>query len=174
MMRGKFKHRWIMVGLVWTGVLMIHFWNIEQIDRTREIRAQREIFLRDQQFWNNKADNISQILQRYSSFTQNVESLKLGLLQLENSLRASALSLGLKEVNFSSQTEETGEGIMPVKLVFNGTFKAASQWLDKLQTDLPCLSIQNIKISLDPLSEQAKFQVSINYRYNLSFAESAA
>jgi hypothetical protein len=173
MMRGKFKNRWIMVGLVWAGVLMIDLWNIEKIDQIREIRTQREIFLRDQQFWNNNAKNISQILQRYSSFTQNVESLKLGLLQLENDLKAGALSLGLKEVKFISQTEMAGEGRVPIKLVFNGTFKAASQWLDTLQKDFPCVGIQNIKVSLDPLAEQAKFQVSINYRYNLSLAESA-
>jgi hypothetical protein len=174
MMRGKFKNRWIMVGLVWAVVLMIDFWNIEKIDQVREVRAQREIFLRDQQFWNNNAENISQILQRYSSFTQSVESLKLGLLQLENNLKASALSLGLKEVKYISQTEMAGEGIVPIKMVFTGTFKAASQWLDKLQKDLPCVYIQNIKVSLDPLAEQAKFQISINYRYNLSLAESAA
>jgi hypothetical protein len=174
MMRGKFKNRWIMVGLVWACVLMIHFWNIEKIDQIRELRAQREIFLRDQQFWNNNAKNISQILQQYSSFTQHTESLKLGLLQLENNLKASALGLGLKEVKFISQTETAGEGIVPVKLVFNSTFKDASQWLDKIQKDLPCVWIQNIKVSLEPLAEQAKFQVSINYRYTLSFAESAA
>jgi hypothetical protein len=173
MKRGKFKNRWIMVGLVWAGVLMIDLWNIEKIDQIREIRTQREIFLRDQQFWNNNAKNISQILQRYSSFTQNVESLKLGLLQLENDLKAGALSLGLKEVKFISQMEMAGEGRVPIKLVFNGTFKAASQWLDTLQKDFPCVGIQNIKVSLDPLAEQAKFQVSINYRYNLSLAESA-
>ncbi len=174
MMRGKFKNRWIMVGLVWAVVLMIDLWNIEKIDQVREVRAQREIFLRDQQFWNNNVKNISQILQRYSSFTQSVESLKLGLLQLENNLKASALGLGLKEVKYISQTEMDGEGMVPIKLVFTGTFKAASQWLDKLQKDLPCVYIQNIKVSLDPLAEQAKFQISINYRYNLSLAESAA
>ena len=174
MMRGKFKNRWIMVGLVWAIVLMIDFWNIEKIDQVRELRAQREIFLRDQQFWNNNVKNISQILQRYSSFTQNVESLKLGLLQVENYLKASASSLGLKEVKFVSQTEVAGEGIVPIKLVFKGSFKAANQWLDKLQKDLPCVWIQNIKVSLDPLAELAAFQVSINYRYNLSLAESAA
>jgi hypothetical protein len=173
MKQGKFKSRWIMVGLVWAGVLMIDLWNIEKIDQIREIRTQREIFLRDQQFWNNNAKNISQILQRYSSFTQNVESLKLGLLQLENDLKAGALSLGLKEVKFISQMEMAGEGRVPIKLVFNGTFKATSQWLDTLQKDFPCVGIQNIKVSLDPLAEQAKFQVSINYRYNLSLAESA-
>jgi hypothetical protein len=61
-----------MVGLVWAVVLMIDFWNIEKIDQVREVRAQREIFLRDQQFWDNNVKNISQILQRYSSFTQSV------------------------------------------------------------------------------------------------------
>jgi hypothetical protein len=163
-----------MVGLVWAVVLVIDLWNIEKIDQIREIRAQREVFLRDQQFWNNNVKNISQILQRYSSFTQSVESLKLGLLQLETNLKASALSLGLKEVKYISQTEVDGEGIVPIKLVFHGTFKAASQWLDKLQKDLPCVYIQNIKVSLDPLAEQAKFQISIKYRYSLSLAESAA
>ena len=173
-MQGKFKNRWIMVGLVWAGVLMIDLWNIEKIDQVREVRAQREIFLRDQQFWDNNVKNISQILQQYSSFTQSVESLKLGLLQLENNLMASALSLGLKEVKCITQTEIAGEGKVPIKLDFNGTFKAASQWLDELQKDLPCVYIQNIKVSLDPLAEQAKFQISINYRYTLSLAESAA
>ncbi|MGB5422970.1 MAG: hypothetical protein WBN03_12470, partial [Desulfobacterales bacterium] len=85
-----------------------------------------------------------------------------------------ALSLGLKEVKFIGQTETAGEGIVPIRLVFIGTFKDASQWLDKLQEDLPCVYIQNIKVSLDPLAEQAKFQISINYRYTLSFTESAA
>ena len=163
-----------MVGLVWAGVLIINIWNIEKIDQIRKIRVQREIFLRDQQFWSNNAKNISQILQRHSAFTQNVESLKLGLLHLENNLKASALSLGLKEVEFISQPEMANEGIMPLKLFFQGTFKDASQWLDMLHKELPCLWIRNIKIALDPLSEQAKFQVSINFRYNLSVAENAA
>jgi hypothetical protein len=174
MMRGKFKNRWIMVGLVWGGVLLVNFWNIEKIDQIREIREQREIFLRDQQFWNNNAKHISQILQRYSSFTQNVESLQLGLLRLENNLKISALSLGLKEVKFIGQPEMAGEGITPIKLSFIGPFRNASQWLDKLQKDLPCIWIQNIKVLLEPLAVQAKFQVSINYRYSLSLAESAA
>jgi hypothetical protein len=174
MMRGKYKNRWIMVGLVWAGVLMVDYWNIDQIDQIREIRTQREIFLRDRQFWQNNVNNISQILQRYSSFTQSVESLKLGLLQLENNLKASALSMGLKEVKYNSQTEMAGEGMVPIKLVFTGTFKAAGQWLDRLHKDLPCVYVRNIKVTLDPLAERAKFQVSINYRYTLSLAESAA
>jgi hypothetical protein len=174
MMRNKFNNRWLIVGLVWAGVLIINFLNVEKIDQIQKTREQTEILLRDQQFWNHNVKNISQILQRYSLLTQNVESVKLGLLQLENNLKASALSLGLKDVEFISQPEMAGEGIIPLKLFFKGTFKDASQWLDDLQKELPCLWIRNIKIALDPLAEQAKFQVFINYRYNLSLAESAA
>ena len=164
----------MIIGLAWTGVLLIHFLNIEKMDQIRDQREQGEILMRDQQFWNNNADNISQVLQRYSSFSQKVESLKLGLLRLEDHLRGSALNSGLKGVTFTRQPEIAAEGITPIKLSFIGTFAEAVRWLDMLQKDLPCLRIQDIKISLDPLAEQTTFQVSINYHYTVSDAESAA
>ena len=173
MMEGKFKNRWIMAGLIWAGVIIFHFWNIEEIDQIRTIRDQREIFLIDNRFWQDNAEHISQMMQQYSGFTENINSLKLGLLNLENNLRTRALSLGLEKVEFINQPEMSQEGTMPTRLIFQGAFKDALQWLDALRKDFAYVQIQNIKIVLDPTATQAKFQVSIHYRYRLVTAESA-
>jgi len=162
-----------MAGLIWAGVIIVHFWNIEEIDQIRTIRDQREILLMDNRFWQDNAEHISQIMQQYSSFTQTIDSLKLGLFNLENNLRARALSLGLERVEFIHQPDMAQEGTMPTRLFFQGTFKDALQYLDVLRRDFAYVQIRNIKIVLDVPATQAKLQVSIHYRYRLATAASA-
>jgi hypothetical protein len=173
-MRNAFKQRWIMVGLIWAGVISVHLWNSAEIDQIRTIRDQREIYLMDNRFWQDNADHIAQIMQQYASLTQSIDSLKLGLLNLENNLRARALSLGLEKVEFLNQPEMAQEGIMPVRVFFQGSFKDVLQWLDVLHKDFAYVQIRNVKIVLDPSATQAKFQVSMHYRYLLAPAPGAA
>jgi hypothetical protein len=173
-MQDKFKKRWVMVGVIWAAVIIVHLWNIEAIDQIRTSRDQREIYLMDNRFWQDNADQITQIMQQYANLTQSIDSFKLGLLNLENNLKARALGLGLEQVEFINQPETAQEGTMPARLFFQGSFKDALLWLDLLQKDFAYVQIRNIKIVLDPAATQAKFQVSILYRYRLAPTEGAA
>jgi hypothetical protein len=173
MMRNKFKNRWIIAGLIWFGVGIVHFWNISAMDQVQTLRDQRENLLMDNRFWQDNAEHFAQIMQQYSGAVESIESLKLGLLNLENNLRAKALNLGFEQVEFINQPEMAQEGIMPVRVFIQGAFHNLLQWMDVLRKDFAYIQIRNIKIVPNPLAMQAKFQFSILYRYRLSTAEGA-
>ncbi len=70
-MRSNVKKRWFMVAVVWAGVLVLNFWTMEKIDRIQDLRTQKEILERDHRFWKDNAAQISDVLHRNSSLTQN-------------------------------------------------------------------------------------------------------
>jgi len=172
-MRSNVKKRWSMVAVVWAGVLALNFWTVEKIDRIRELRTQQEILARDHRFWKDNGAQISDVLHRYSLLTHNVASLKLGLLQLENSLRVDARRHHLEEVTFAGQPEVAGEESLPVKLSFLGSFNDAVRWLGSLRENHACLKIRHLHIALEPLADVARFEVTCDYRFSVSTAESA-
>ncbi|MFZ0613652.1 MAG: hypothetical protein WAM73_15550 [Desulfobacterales bacterium] len=172
-MRNNVKKRWTMVAVVWAGVLVLNFWTMDKIDRIQEMRTQKEILERDHQFWKDNGAQISAVLHRHSLLTQNVASLKLGLLQLENSLRVGALHYHLEEVTFVSQPEAAGEESLPIKLSFVGSPNDAIRWLDSMRDNHACLKIRNLHIALEPLADVARVQVTCDYRFSVSTAENA-
>lgn len=172
-MRLNLKKRWFMVAMVWAGVLVLNFWTMEKIDQIQDLRTQKEILERDHRFWKENAAQISDVLHKNSSLTQNVASLKLGLLQLENSLRVSAVRHHLADVTFVSQPKVAGEESLPLKISFAGSLNDAVRWLDSMRENQACLKIRNLHIAQEPLAHAARFQVTCDYRFSVATAESA-
>ncbi len=76
-------------------------------------------------------------------------------------------------MTFASQPKVAGEESLPVKLSFVGSFNDAVRWLGSLRENHACLKIRHLHIALEPLADVARFQVTCDYRFSVSTAESA-
>ena len=171
-MAADLKSRWIIVGCCWMAVFILTLWNLNKIDSSAKAIEKKEIYLMDEQFWNYNASNISQILKKSASFIQEVESSKLGLFEFESNIRNLALKCGLNAIELTTKSHTEQDGIIPVKISFQGTFQHAAKWFDRLELELPHAQIRDVNIELDESAKQSKFEVSIYYRYNQSTKES--
>lgn len=167
-MLNNLKTTWTIIGFFWAATVILTYWNVNKIDSIEKIREKKEIYLRDEQFWNNNVKNISQILKKCESLIQNVESSKLGLFELESNLRSLARKIDLNTFNIITESQFDQKEIIPIRISFQSTFKKAVKWLDLLEEGLPFVRIRNVKIEVDRSFKQAKFEVSINYRYHIA------
>jgi hypothetical protein len=168
-MTDELKNRWIIVGLIWLGALLLTYWNSNKIDLIIRDRGTEEILQQDRKFWKHHSENIANILKKGASACQNVSSAKLGLLSVENQLRSLAGKHGLSSFKMESQPDQGNEFGIPVDLFFKGSFEGTMHWLNAFEKDYPYLSTRRLKITIDERARQAVILLSFYYRYKLSF-----
>lgn len=162
------KVRWIFLGFCWMAVVYLTFWNLNKIESIQNKTEKKEIYRMDEQFWKYNAANISQILQKSAALIQEVESPKLGLFEFENRIRSLASTSGLKAIKLSSQSQFEQDGIAPVDVSFQSTFRQAAKWFDLLESELPYARVEGVHIELDQETRQNKFSINMHYRYRQS------
>ena len=111
------------------------------------------------------------ILENKKLLSRPVESLKIGLLSVENDLKILAAKYSLSAVKLKSYPEKAAVGKVPIEMVFMGTFDAALKCLRDVQNNYSYLPVGKIAISIDRLARQIRFNVTFNYRYELSFSK---
>ncbi len=165
--------RWIIIAVIWTGSLMLTYWNVNKISRISIEIEKEEVFKMDDLFWNYNSGNISQILTKRDSLILPVESIRLGLLTVRNKLTRMTTKYDFNEIQIENNPEQTGGPGIPIKIQFEGPFKSILPWLNALKIDFPYLVAKHVKITADPVSEQAIFQIWLYLRYKFSDSENA-
>ena len=163
--------RWVILGLVWVPAIILSYVNTSKIETITKIKQNREIWLRDGKFWNQNVKNIKHILKKHAALTTEVESLKLGLFDFEDEMRTVSHQIGLKKFELVNQRVLTRGGSVIVEIKFQSKFNQAVQLFDHFETNLPHIKISIVKINLDPASQQASFEISVNYRFELASSE---
>jgi hypothetical protein len=166
--KDKINKRWVISGFIWAGVIFLTCWNISLMERIKSPAEKTEISRNEGQFLRYNSENISRVLKKKASFYQSVESLKLGILSVENQLNKLAAKYDLKGVRLETQPDEAGQEGVPVKLVFEGSFKRTLELLGVLEKDYPYLVINKMMITPYQLMNKAKFRVLFRYRYRIS------
>jgi len=167
-MKANLTIRWIIICLIWACPLILTHWNINKIAITMAEIEKEEILRLDDLFWKNNSGNISKVLTKKDSLAFPVESINFGLLSVENSLKALASKHKFNEVQVESVPGQMGDSSTPLTLYFEGPFEGILPWLKTLQNELPYLMIRHVKITTDPFSKRAKFQLQLYFRYIIS------
>jgi len=170
MKEDKLKKRWAILSVIWTIVLIFTYWNADKIDAIVRDRKVNEIFRQDENFWKYNSNNISRILENKKLLRQPVESLKIGLLSVENDLKILAAKYSLSAVKLQSYPDKAVGGKVSIEFFFMGTFDAALKCLRDVQNNYTYLPVGKIEISIDRVARQIRFKVTFNYRYELSFS----
>jgi hypothetical protein len=171
-MKDKTNKRWIVVGIIWAVVIFLTCRNINTMDRVRSPAERIEISRNERQFLQYNSENISRVLKKRALFHQPVESLKLGLLSVENQLQGLVAKYDLKEFRTECHPSKASQGSMPVRLSFQGSFERTLKLMGVLQKDYPYLLIKQVKITPHQLEHNAEFNILFDYRYRVSSGES--
>jgi hypothetical protein len=150
------------------GVLLLTCWNVRKIDQIRDLRERRVVLRMEEQFLTHNSENLSKVLKKAELFYQSIESLKLGLLTVEDELRALAAKHYLTNVRIDSHEGNAREGIVPVTLSLKGSIEGIVKWLGAIRRCFPYMPVTGIRIRIEQPGAQAEFQVYLNYRYRIS------
>jgi hypothetical protein len=173
-MKNSFTNKWIIIGAVWLSTLGLTYWNVIKIDTIIPAREREEIYQIDELFWKYNANNISKILKEKAGLSHSTESLKLGLIAIENRLREKTEKYHFEDFSVVNHPNKGDGDRMPVNLSYRGSLKGTVQWLDLLEKEFPFMPVQKIIISTNPPAKEAKVQILLMYRYNIITSENAA
>jgi len=168
MKKDKLKKRWAILGVIWTIVLIFTYWNADKIDAIIRDRKANEIFRQDEKFWKYNSKNIYRILENKKLLSQPVESLKIGLLSVENDLKLLASKYDFYGLKIESSIGKASNGRMPINLVFYGSLEKALHWLRAVQDNYPYIPVGRIKISFNQGAKRAECHILLYYRYEIS------
>ena len=176
-----YSKRWIIVGLIWAGAVVLTLWNVVQIEELRLAEKKREILRMDEQFWKYNLKNISIILEKSGSYYQPVAAANIGFLSVKNHLETLAAGYYLSDIRIGGHPDQSRDGLMPADISFKGRFLKAVLWLDALRK-IPYIQVRTVKITLaKQISRQidrrapqyAEFNISFYYRYKTASMKSA-
>jgi len=166
-MTSRIQKKWVIVGVIWTGVLCLHFWNVHLMNRIEAARERKELLKMDEQFLAAHQEEITKLLEERGAFYHDTEALSLGLLQVESELRGLANAHGFTEVEVKRQSGETVEGRIPILFSFRGSLKGLIECLEALRSDHAYLPVSRVNVEIGPSEKRARCQALLNYRYRI-------
>ena len=170
-MKNNLTKRWIIVSLIWIG-LMIHIYvNNIFIDKIKILQKKAAIFKKETTFVKNHSTRIASVLKMKSTIFKKVESLKLGLLSLKHHFRSIALNFHLNNMKISYNTDIGKKGILPISVSFNCIPNDAVKWLNVVQKECPYIRFRHVTIERDSNQNTAQFTILLYYRYVINSDE---
>ena len=173
-MNRNLKNRWITLGCIWAGIFIITLSNIKLKDSILESRKEKILLQVDKGYLLENATKINATFEQAKAFYQNIDSLKLGLLSLENELTWLAQTHDLSDVKFNSTVSQADSENIPVVLSFKGFLNGLAAMLAVIKNNYAYLSVTQITVDIDKPKKEADFRISINYRFKLPSSGSEA
>jgi hypothetical protein len=166
-MRDRISKRWLVVGVIWTTALVVNYWNIGEMYRIRETRERKVFLSMDEQFLRAHSEEISESLKKREAFFHSAEALNLGLLTVENELRALAAEYQLTGVEVQSELDRADGGTIPMVFSCKGSLRKMVEWLETLRRDYAYAPITKVKVTIEHSGAPARCEVWLNYRYRI-------
>ena len=167
-MTGRIRKKWVIVGVIWTGVLCLHFWNVHLMHRIQAARERKEILKMDEQFLAAHEKEIAKILEEHGAFYHDTEALSLGLLKVESELRTLTNTHGLTGVEVKKQPGDADAGNVSILFSFGGPLKGLISCMEALRLDHAYLPVSRVTVEIERSQKRAKCQAVLNYRYRIA------
>ena len=166
-MNPRIKLKWILLPLIWAGCILLCYFNVETIERILECREKKEVLQRDMTFWKSNEDKMIGVMERQKLLSQEIESLKMGIISLNDSFNKFAVDFNLTDLKMEMDSKILQGDSMPFRVSFNGTLKDGLAVMQEIQTKYTFLPFKSIKIEEQNTGDSTKFNISLNYKYHL-------
>ncbi len=167
MSHGK-KYKWMLILLIWSGCFLLCFFNVETINSILDSREKEEILQRDMVFWKQNEDNISGVIERQSLFSHDIESLKLGIVFLDDTFNRLGTDFNLTELKVEMDSRQSLGDSMPVRVSFRGKLQDGLDAIKRIQSKYIFLSFSSLKVEEGKQGSSADFEMLLDYKYNLA------
>lgn len=166
-MNDRMNKRWLVVAIIWVASLAVNYWNIGEMYRIREAREKKVFLTMDEQFLRAHSEEIAESLKKREAFFHSAEALNLGLLTVENELKALAAEYELTGVEVKSESDQDNGGRIPILLSCEGSLKRMVECLETLRRDCAYMPVTKVRIAIEGRGALARCEVRLNYRYRI-------
>ncbi|MFH2045907.1 MAG: hypothetical protein ABIK92_12260 [Pseudomonadota bacterium] len=166
------RNKWIITGALWLAVIVLTFYNASEIKRLKYQSEKIESLRMDEEFWQQNSKNISFIITEGEKLFLDVESVDLGLLAIDDRLKKLSSKYHLENLKIEKQHASESDGYVPVDLSFEGNYEDIYKWFKSVKNDLPFLKPNNLKITMNPISNMTVLNGSFFFRYRIKSANS--
>jgi hypothetical protein len=173
-MKNQLTRKWIAVGIVWAGALIMTYLNLKMIQQIEVKQESIEFMRRDDTFLKNNFEKVTQVLKQRASLHKSIDSLQIELLSIENRIRSLAQNKGLSEIRLASDQAAIQWDRIPLDLYVTGTYRDLVFWLQTLESDAPFLVVTRVKMAEKRDEEGYNFQVGIDFRFTIAGDENGS
>lgn len=166
-MKPGIKIKWLLLLIIWSGCFLLCYFNADTINSILVSREKREILQKDMVFWKRNTDKISGVIEQQRLLRHEIESLKMGIVFLDDTFSRLAADLKLTELKVDMDSRQAEGGSMPVRTSFKCTLKNGLDAIQKIQEEYHFIPFRSVKIAEGNTGESAKFDILLDYKYHL-------
>lgn len=166
-MNSGIKYKWLLLMVIWGGCFLLCFFIVGTINSILDSREKEEILQRDMVFWKRNADNISGVIKQQRLLSHEIDSLKLGIIFLNDIFNRLASDFDLTDLKVEMDSKQSQGDSLPVKVSFKCTLKNGLDTINKIHTEYTFTPFSSVKIEKSNAEKSAKFNILLNYKYHL-------
>jgi hypothetical protein len=110
---------------------------------------------------------MSEVIAQQKSLSNEIDSLKLGIVFLNSAFNTLAAELSLTELKMEMDSKQAQGDSMPVKASFKSTFKNGMDAINQIQKEYGFLPFRRVKIEKETTGSVSKFEISMDYKYHI-------
>ncbi len=167
-MKNQLTRKWIAVGIVWVGALILTYLNLQMIQQIEAKQESIEFMQRDDTFLRNNFEKVTHVLKQRASLHKSIDSLQIELLSIENRIKSLAQKKGLSEIRLASDQAAIQWDRIPLDLYVTGTYRDLVFWIQAMESDAPFLVVTRVKMAEKRDEDGYNFQVGIDFRFILA------
>jgi hypothetical protein len=141
--------------------------NMAMVQKIKIQQQEAEAIIMDGKYVKENFEKINRVFKKRATLEQPIESVKLGLIDIENQLRALGLQNGLTKIVFSNKREDSGEKQLDVLMSCEGKSEGMLNLIGTIEKEYPFLPVTAVDLKKNQDGLSYRFQVIMAYRIKL-------
>lgn len=162
------RNRWILIAVLWCAACGFFLYNLQTAASYRKYRQEVATIKALRSFLVEQKREVDASPLEVATFYQEVESVDLGLLFLEEKLAALAHSIQLDGFEFIVDKQATaGANSRPVTVKVVGTLRDAISLVNTIERNHPYLMVQGVNATADAAGGDLSYTLTLNYFFKI-------
>ena len=162
------RNRWILIAVLWCAACGFFIYNLQTAASYRKYRQEVATIKALRSFLAEEKREVEASPLEVATFYQEVESIDLGLLFLEEKLAALTHSIQLDGFEFNAVRQDAaGANSQPVTIKVVGTLRDAIALVNTIERNHPYLMVQGVNATADAAGGDLSYTLTLNYFFKI-------
>jgi Tfp pilus assembly protein PilO len=166
-MKDKLTQHWIVIGIIWTGVLAMTYVNLQAIEQIKTRMQSLESSHLQEAFLKRHLDKIAQVRKQRASLYKTIDSDQIEMITLTRALDEATQMQGLSEFRLVNDQTAMQADRIALEIGVTGRYGDLVQWLQEVETHTPFLIVTHVQVETNKNGEGYRFLVSIIFRFTI-------
>jgi hypothetical protein len=159
---------WVYILIIWGGSFVLTYMNLATVQKIKIKQQEAEAIVMDGRYVKENFHKITQVFEKRATLEQSTESARLGLLGIENQLRAIGSQNGLMKIIFSNKGVVSGGNQLSVFMTCEGNSEGIINLIGTIEKEYPFLSVTAVDLKKNQDELSFRYQVTMEYRIKMT------